>query len=231
MAQDPDPDPSPAAPPSPGATAAVLDAGTHEDARVPFLDFPPFPRPLPASVLPPIDMFVPCGILLSLDGAPDVAAHGEGGAEERDGLGVPTVRLGVRHSTVEGAMDGSAPDGSRKKKKKKKKGVLAAVSSEGRKVPWWDAWAEGEDMRAPAAPYEECVRVSSEWPDGVADAEISDMDDIERVRAAVGDFAKSRNWPLPESPVHACWLHVRALHRAAQSLLADPHIMARRSRL
>ncbi|KAG1852435.1 hypothetical protein DFJ58DRAFT_885233 [Suillus subalutaceus] len=58
---------------------------------------------------------------------------------ELDGLGIPTVELCMKHSTDE------CKSNTRKRKRKKK--TTAVEGAPARKVPWYEEWEEGEDLR------------------------------------------------------------------------------------
>lgn len=106
------------------------------------LRFPPFPVVPDGVELIPFHSFRPSGIQVPIDDD-DVGYDGRRALEdviERDGLGIPTIPLRVKH----------AADNMEKKKKRKKKGGVAAqqvqVAPERPKL-WWELWEELEDIR------------------------------------------------------------------------------------
>ena len=130
--------------------ALTLDAAMQ-------LRFPPFPAVPDGVELIPFHSFRPSGIRVPIDddggdgGDDDYAGGGRRGVLmslsmsgdmiERDGMGIPTIPLRVKH----------AADNLEKKKKKKKKGGVAAqqhvqVAPE-RPKTWWELWEELEDIR------------------------------------------------------------------------------------
>jgi hypothetical protein len=88
--------------------------------------WPPFPKKPDGVEIISFSEFVPKGILISID-ANDI---------ERDGEGIPTVELQVKHGS-----------GSRRKGKKKKDPLAGLTEEELRKMTWDKRWALGEDMR------------------------------------------------------------------------------------
>ena len=130
-------------------TALTLEAAIQ-------LRFPPFPTVPDGVELIPFHAFRPSGIRVPIDDdGGDGNDYGDGGGGgvrrvlltlsedmiERDGMGIPTIPLRVKH----------AADNLEKKKKKKKKGGAAAqqhvqVAPE-RPRTWWELWEELEDIR------------------------------------------------------------------------------------
>ena len=130
-------------------TALTLEAAIQ-------LRFPPFPTVPDGVELIPFHSFRPSGIRVPIDDdGGDGNDYGDGGGGgvrrvlltlsedmiERDGMGIPTIPLRVKH----------AADNLEKKKKKKKKGGAAAqqhvqVAPE-RPRTWWELWEELEDIR------------------------------------------------------------------------------------
>jgi len=103
--------------------------------ETPFIIFPPFPTPPPGVTLVPFKDFKPRGIQLF--------SEATGGLDEEemelDGMGIPTVELRVKHLTDE------CKSGTRKRKRKKK--TAAADGMPVKKLPWYEEWEEGEDLR------------------------------------------------------------------------------------
>ena len=119
------------------------------------LRFPPFPAVPDGVELIPFHSFRPSGIRVPIDDDDDDDEYdGRQASEliERDGLGIPTVVLRVKHAT----------DNLEKKKKRKKKAGVAAqqvkVAPE-RPKTWWELWEEFEDIRRNA--YDPSVSASS----------------------------------------------------------------------
>ncbi|KAI0677197.1 hypothetical protein C8Q78DRAFT_1073923 [Trametes maxima] len=119
------------APPS-GAAAPAQNEGAWPstgDTDRPWLTFPPFPKPPPGVDLISFSDFKPTGIVL----VPETA-DAEPEQVERDGLGIPTVALRVRHDLT--SMD-------KRKRKKTRVGQDGTVRS----APWYEEWAEDENTR------------------------------------------------------------------------------------
>jgi len=105
------------------------------------LRFPPFPAVPDGVELISFHSFRPSGIRVPIDDVDDefdIRQVSE--MIERDGLGIPTIPLRVKHAT----------DSLEKKKKRKKKGGAAAqqvqVAPEKPKT-WYELWEEFEDIR------------------------------------------------------------------------------------
>ncbi len=105
------------------------------------LRFPPFPAVPDGVELIPFHSFRPSGIMVPIDDDDD-EYDGRRVSEmiERDGLGIPTVPLRVKHAT----------DVLEKKKKRKKRAGAGAqqvqVAPEKPKM-WWELWEELEEIR------------------------------------------------------------------------------------
>jgi len=103
--------------------------------EIPFIIFPPFPEPPPGVTIIPFKDFKARGIQLF--------SETTGGLDdedmELDGLGIPTVELRVKHSTDE------CKSNTRKRKRKKKTTGVEGVPP--KKLPWYEEWEEGEDLR------------------------------------------------------------------------------------
>ena len=117
------------------------------------LRFPPFPAVPDGVELVPFHSFRPSGIRVPIEDDDDYDGRRVWeDVVERDGLGIPTVPLRVKH----------AADNMEKKKKRKKKGGGAAtqqvqVAPEKPKT-WWELWEELEDIRRNA--YDSLVPIS-----------------------------------------------------------------------
>ncbi len=94
---------------------------TPED--IPYYKWPPFPSPPKGVKITPFSEFKEAGIQIVM----------EDQQVEVDGLGIPTVTLGVKHDL----------ENPRKGKKKKKTLANGEVVQE----VWYEDWAEGEDLR------------------------------------------------------------------------------------
>ncbi|KAG1719811.1 hypothetical protein EDB19DRAFT_1918522 [Suillus lakei] len=103
--------------------------------ELPFIIFLPFPKPPPGVTLIPFKDFRARGIQLF--------AGVVGGLNkedmELDALGIPTVELRVKHLTDECK--------SNARKRKRKKETAAVDGAPARKVPWYEEWEEGKDLR------------------------------------------------------------------------------------
>lgn len=120
---------APQAPPAPPVPRPPVD---------PKWCWPPFPTPPEGVAIIPFKDFIPKGIIIDLNADEDV---------ERDGDGIPTVVLQVKHTI--GAL--GRPAGS-----KKKQGPLAAMTEEElKRITWNQRWELGEDLRTaqPINPY------------------------------------------------------------------------------
>ncbi|KAJ7654916.1 hypothetical protein B0H17DRAFT_1338146 [Mycena rosella] len=129
--------------------------------------FPPFPAVPEGVTIIPFKDFQERGIQVFV-GADEV---------ERDGLGIPTVPLRVKHDT-----DVSKTDPNRKKKSAKE--LIAARP--GFRKEWWEDWEEGEDLRN-HGPYN----------DNIAPAD--------RFHQAASDFQKYRKFPPLYTNVQGLW--------------------------
>ena len=114
------------------------------------LRFPPFPRAPDGIEVIPFHLFHPSGIRVPIDEDDDDYRYGPGGEIERDGLGIPTIALRVKHTT----------DNLDKKKKRKKKvnGAQQVQVAPEKPKTWWEVWEELEDIRR--NPYDASVHTS-----------------------------------------------------------------------
>lgn len=96
----------------------------YDDKGVPYYKWPPFPNPPHGVNIIPFKDFKPSGIQVVMDDE-----------VELDGENIPTVQLLVTH------------DGEARPKKKRKTQKTAGGEIVKRK-PWWEDWAEGEDLRS-----------------------------------------------------------------------------------
>ena len=166
------------------------------------LRFPPFPAAPDGVELVPFHAFRPSGIRVPIDDDID-DYDGRRALEdviERDGLGIPTIPLRVKH----------AADNMEKKKKRKKKGGVAAqqvqVAPE-RPKAWWELWDELEDIRRNAydasVPPITCCFPCSERRHN------RNMAPIDRLYQAFVDFKSGRTWPNASQGVQHVWDIVR----------------------
>lgn len=167
------------------------------------LRFPPFPAVPDGVELIPFHSFRPSGIRVPIDDDDD-EYDGRQVSEviERDGLGIPTIPLRVKHAT----------DNMEKKKKRKKKAGAAKqqvqVAPE-RPKTWWELWEEFEDIRRNA--YDASVSVSSLYV--LLFLALNDgnryVAPIDRLSLAGEDFKSGRTWPTTTQGVQHVWDIVR----------------------
>ncbi|KAG1766253.1 hypothetical protein EDD22DRAFT_1011462 [Suillus occidentalis] len=115
--------------PSRIAEPSVADMTVTQE--LPFITFLPFLKPPPSVTLIPFKDFRACGIQLFTE----VVGRQNEEDIELDGLGIPTVKLRVKHSTDE------CKSNTHKRKRKKKTAAVEGVPT--RKVPWYKEWEEG----------------------------------------------------------------------------------------
>ena len=165
------------------------------------LRFPPFPAVPDGVELIPFHSFRPSGIRVPIDDDDD-EYDGRRVSEviERDGLGIPTIPLRVKHAT----------DNLEKKKKRKKKGGAAGTQqvqvAPERPKTWYELWEELEDIRrnaydASVLPASSRVPGSDRWDRNVAP--------IDRLSLAGEDFKSGRSWPTTTQGVQHVWDIVR----------------------
>lgn len=160
------------------ATAQVAEP------ELPFFKFPPFPRPPEGAGIMPFKEFKPRGIQLfahmKKSGDQGGDEDDEGIEIEVDGLGVPTVELRVKHDSDECKSD------KRKKHKKKKKTVTSAGVPVQR-LPWYEEWEEGEDLRVTKNVYDQSIPPT------------------DRLFQSALDFRTGRPWPPAASGLNNIW--------------------------
>ena len=127
----PDPAPHPATD-APIPTPAPAPPPASERS---WIIFPPFPQPPPGTALVPFPDF-------KEPGTAHVPADAPADFVEHDGLGIPTLPLGVHHSLTE--ME------KRKRKTKNRMGPNGIVL----RAAWYEEWAEGESFRRTSAPVD-----------------------------------------------------------------------------
>jgi hypothetical protein len=124
-------------------SSTIMEAEIATTGDAPFLRFPPWPAPPPGVSLISFVDFQPVGIQLKAEIL--IPEAGGSGDVEYDGLGIPTVRLKVKHVITD--------DIEKKKKKKKKKGGAAAASMDGQRLGWWEQWQEAEALKPTVGSY------------------------------------------------------------------------------
>jgi hypothetical protein len=159
----------------PSKIAEPSASETTAAQELPFITFPPFPKPPQGVTLIPFKDFRARGIQLFAEGV----GSSNGEDMELDGLGIPTVELRVKHSTDE------CKSNTRKRKRKKKTAVVEGVPT--RKVPWYEEWEEGEDLRVTKGKFD------------------SNVSNVDRLFHAANDFRVNRTWPPITSGVSQLW--------------------------
>ncbi|KAG1735457.1 hypothetical protein EDB19DRAFT_1724597 [Suillus lakei] len=159
----------------PSKFAEPSASDTTATQELPFITFPPFPKPPPGVTLIPFKDFRARGIQLF--------AEVVGGLNEEDmeldALGIPTVELRVKHLTDE------CKSNTRKRKRKKK--TAAVDGAPARKVPWYEEWEEGEDLRITKGKFD------------------SNISHVDRLFHAANDFRVNRTWPPITAGVGQLW--------------------------
>ncbi|KIJ69743.1 hypothetical protein HYDPIDRAFT_79187 [Hydnomerulius pinastri MD-312] len=159
----------------------------------PFVKFPPFPKPPEGVVIMPFNGFKARGIQLFSE-AKKGGDAGDDDEAELDALGIPTVELRVKHSTDE------CKSNTRKRRKKKKTAAQDGVPV--KKLPWYEEWEEGEDLRVTKGKY---------------DLSISPVD---RFFQSALDFRTGRPWPPIASGLNILWDQ----YRMYVGLLINPSV-------
>lgn len=111
---------------------------TETATNLPFFRFPPFPDPPPGATIPVFSEFKPAGIQIVVDA--------DSGEVERDGRGIPTVKLASSHSLTD----------AERAKNQSKKMRKTAVGPGGTliRLTWYEEWEELEhSRRAVVNPY------------------------------------------------------------------------------
>ncbi|KAG5638072.1 hypothetical protein H0H81_001921 [Sphagnurus paluster] len=158
------------------------------------LTFPPFPTVPPGVTIIPFKDFKERGIqMFAADAGDDV---------ERDGLGIPTVELRVKHNT-----DSCKTETKRKRRVAKAKQARAAAAASGVRREWWEVWADTEDSKM-SGPYNPQVQA------------------IDRLYEAATDFRKSRTWPPGGTGISSCWDQFRLF----VGLLANTPVWTRKDK-
>ncbi|KAI6040415.1 hypothetical protein EDC04DRAFT_2894151 [Pisolithus marmoratus] len=162
------------------ATVQVPEPG------LPFFKFPPFPQPPEGANIMPFQEFKPRGIQLFAQMRKSGDEDGDDDDEdvEVDGLGIPTVELRVKHASDECKSN-------KRKKRKKKKNTDAPSGVPAKKLPWYEEWEEGEDLRVTKNLYD------------------SSIPPTDRLFQSAIDFRTGRPWPPPASGLNNIWDHFR----------------------
>ncbi|KAG6919776.1 hypothetical protein DXG01_001615 [Tephrocybe rancida] len=134
------------------------------------LTFPPFPVAPSGVTITPFKDFKERGIQMFATEKDEV---------ERDGLGIPTVELRVKHDTDKCKTD-------TKRKRKTELPFKTTPGVPGPRKEWWDIWMENEDskMTGPYNPH---------------------IPPIDRLYEAAADFRKTRTWPQGPTGIAASW--------------------------
>ncbi|KAF8139006.1 hypothetical protein EV363DRAFT_555296 [Boletus edulis] len=149
----------------------------------PFIKFPPFPEPPPGVAIMPFKNFKPRGIQLFLELKKDGSDPADEEDVELDALGIPTVELRIKHTTDE------CKSGPRKKRKKKKAAMVEAAPV--KKLPWYEEWTEGEDLRVTKERYD------------------PNIPPADRFYQSAYDFRTGRPWPSVTIGLNTLWDHFR----------------------
>jgi len=106
------------------------------------IDFPPFPPPPPGVVITPFKDFIPAGYARTVDEQGkviEVDAH----------AGLPTVKLATEEEALQ-----------RQKERKKRRHAGQCTDANGRLIPWWEEWEQGEHERTMSVSFRDgCVRL------------------------------------------------------------------------
>jgi hypothetical protein len=181
---------------------------TLEAAMV--LRFPPFPAVPDGVEIVPFHSFRPSGIRVPIDDDDDDVDGFDGRVGgpvseemsmiERDGLGIPTISLRVKHVT----------DNLEKKKKRKKRAGVAAqqvqVAPE-KLQTWWELWEELEEIRRNAYDVSVPPRLRVAFP--ALNERNRNLAAIDRLYQAGVDFKSGRTWPTATQGVQHVWDIVR----------------------
>ncbi|KAJ7184769.1 hypothetical protein C8R46DRAFT_983906 [Mycena filopes] len=135
--------------------------------------FPPFPEVPEGVTIIPFKDFKEKGIQMRLSDEPDENDI------EKDGLGIPTVPLRVKHDT-----DVSKTNPNRRRKTAKE--LAEAARAGGARKEWWEDWEEGEDLR-------------NHGPYNMNSAR------VDRFHQAAADFERYRKFPPMSTNVRWLW--------------------------
>ncbi|KAF8076846.1 hypothetical protein FPV67DRAFT_1618811 [Lyophyllum atratum] len=161
---NPPPEPANATP------APAIPAAAPLDDR---LTFPPFPQAPPGVTIIAFKHFKERGIqMFATEQQDDV---------ERDGLGIPTVELRVKHDT-----DNCKTDSAKRKRKAKTEKAAKYNPTPGVRKEWWEVWMENEDLKM-TGPYNPHTSY------------------LDRLYEAAADFRKTRHWPPGPTGIAHSW--------------------------
>ncbi|KAH0830208.1 hypothetical protein J3R83DRAFT_1565 [Lanmaoa asiatica] len=147
-----------------------MSSATHGTANEQLYRFPPFPAPPEGVTILPFSAFAPAGYLH--------ATGPSGDPIEVDAwVGMPTVKVLNEEEAAQ-----------RRKAKRRRRNAGNAMDAEGRLIPWWEEWEEGETMRAMS-------EVSFDSHTNLED----------RVCLAADDFRLGRTWPEISQGVRLLW--------------------------
>ncbi|KAG9318022.1 hypothetical protein JVU11DRAFT_85 [Chiua virens] len=132
--------------------------------------FPPFPAPPDGAEIVPLSAFVPVGYRW------ETTPSGET-IEVDAWAGIPTVKVLNEEESAK-----------KRKAKRRRRNAGNAFDAEGKLIPWWEEWEEGEDART--------MNETSFH---------SRMDFEDRVCLAADDFRVGRTWPEIAQGVRYLW--------------------------
>jgi len=118
-----------------------INSALPEESAMHQLRFPPFPQVPDGVELIPFHLFRPSGIRVPIDDEDDVDVDDGQRAPaemiERDGLGILTIALRVKHAT----------DNMEKRKKRKRKNGAQQMQVAEKPKTWWEIWEEIEEIQ------------------------------------------------------------------------------------
>ncbi|KAH7924673.1 hypothetical protein BV22DRAFT_1120038 [Leucogyrophana mollusca] len=132
--------------------------------------YPPFPTVPEGAVIIPFKDFAPSGYRRI------ASASGDGSEIEVDGYGIPTVKVVSEEEARQ-----------RSKDRKRRRNAGQSTDANGRIVPWWEEWEEGESTRTSSYPS----KLNTSY--------------VDRVHQAADDFRVGRTWPPISSGVRTIW--------------------------
>ncbi|KAG8217151.1 hypothetical protein J3R82DRAFT_5210 [Butyriboletus roseoflavus] len=136
--------------------------------------FPPFPAPPEGVMIVPFSAFAPAGYLRVTDPS-GVLIEVDGWAK------IPTVKVSNEEEAAQ-----------KRKARRKQRNAGNTMDAEGKLIPWWEEWEEGEALRA------------------MTEASFNSHTSFEdRVCLAADDFRLGRTWPEIAQGVRLMWDHFR----------------------